>query len=110
VLVWLSFIFAMSAQSHPPMVPGGDGLPYVLRKLGHFTEFGILAGLLHRALQPRPSWQAFVLASLYAASDEWHQSFVPGRDMIFTDWVIDSAGAAFAVWIIGLFGQRVRQK
>lgn len=110
VLVWLGFIFAMSAQSHPPLVPGGDGIPYVLRKLGHFTEFAILAILLRRALMPRPVWWAFLLASFYAITDEWHQSFVPGREMLFTDWVIDSLGAALALFIIGLAENWFRRK
>ncbi len=110
VLAWLGFIFAMSAQSHPPLVPGGEGIPYVLRKLGHFTEFGILAVLLRRAFMPRPGWWAFLFASFYAASDEWHQSFVPGRDMLFMDWVIDSLGAAFALWLVGYAEKMFRQK
>lgn len=109
-LAWLGFIFAMSAQSHPPFVPGGDGIPYLLRKLGHFTEFAILAGLMRRALAPRSPWLAFALSALYAASDEWHQSFVPGRDMLFSDWGIDVAGVAGGLGLIEMFERRVRQK
>ncbi|MBI5304648.1 MAG: VanZ family protein [Chloroflexi bacterium] len=96
-LAWMILIFVWSAQTQPPFVPGGDGWAYLSRKLGHFTEFAILAALLRRATRPRAGWLAFALASVYAASDEWHQSFVPGRDMLFTDWVIDSAGALVAL-------------
>ena len=34
------------------------------------------------------------LASLYGATDEFHQSFVPGRDSDVLDWVADTLGAA----------------
>jgi VanZ family protein len=37
---------------------------------------------------------AFLLSSLFAASDEFHQSFVEGRGATAVDWAIDSAGAA----------------
>jgi VanZ family protein len=29
---------------------------------------------------------------LYGASDEWHQSFVPGRYPAVSDWLADAAG------------------
>ena len=87
----------------------------VVRKGAHVTEYAILAVLLWRALrkpsreQPRP-WSrrvalaAFVIAVMYSASDEFHQSFVPSRQGQFTDVLFDSAGAALGlslVWVIG---------
>ncbi len=36
------------------------------------------------------------VASAFGASDEWHQSFVPGRSAELADWVADTAGAACA--------------
>ena len=43
---------------------------------------------------------AWLLAALYAASDEWHQSFVPGHSPAVTDVVIDTCGAltGLLVW------------
>ena len=35
--------------------------------------------------------------SLYGASDEWHQSFVPGRDADILDWLADTLGASIAL-------------
>lgn len=62
----------------------------VLRKLGHITEYAVLGALLARALpRPRP---AFVLGMAYAASDELHQHFVPGRTGKPLDVAIDAVG------------------
>ena len=38
-----------------------------------------------------------LIVSAYAASDEWHQSFVPGRASEAADWIADTAGAIVAV-------------
>lgn len=42
----------------------------------------------------------WLIATIYAATDEFHQLFVDGRACLFTDVMIDSAGAAFAAVII----------
>jgi VanZ family protein len=71
------------------------------RKLGHYGEYFILAILLMRALNAehwgrlakrRLIW-CIALATLYAASDEWHQAFVPSRTASPVDVMIDSFGA-----------------
>ncbi|MFI5144557.1 MAG: VanZ family protein, partial [Ignavibacteria bacterium] len=41
--------------------------------------------------------------SLYGASDEFHQYFIPGRDCEFFDWVGDTVGAILAVLAIKYF-------
>ncbi len=96
-LVWLAIIFAFSTRH------GGGHLPaaeIVLRKLAHVTEYLILTLLLLRAL--RRSEVALALpvaiaaALAYAASDEWHQSFVPGRTATPRDVAIDGIGIALA--------------
>jgi VanZ family protein len=38
--------------------------------------------------------------SLYALSDEWHQSFVPGRSSDVLDWIADTLGAGFSVFLL----------
>ncbi|MEX2043905.1 MAG: VanZ family protein, partial [Opitutus sp.] len=40
---------------------------------------------------------AFVVAAVFGATDEWHQSFVPGRTSEWADWIADALGAALAV-------------
>ena len=55
----------------------------LLRKLGHVTGYFVLTILLLRALRRARVAAAMpiaiVVALAYAVSDEWHQSFVPGR-------------------------------
>jgi VanZ family protein len=92
-----AIVFA-SSQSHVPGVgaPGSD-------KVVHFAAFGLLATLTVRVLPPSRVWLAVVVVSLFGATDEWHQSFTPGRTMDWADWVADTAGAlvaavAYARW------------
>jgi VanZ family protein len=78
-----------------------DALHFALRKLGHWSEYFILAGLLLGTLRkdfPRQTriarWAwCVLLTTLYAASDEWHQSFVPSRTASLADVAIDTFGA-----------------
>ena len=69
----------------------------------HVTEFAILTVLATMSIdaftgnrKTRNLLIAAVLCVLYAASDEWHQTFVPQRGGIFSDVLIDSAGIAIA--------------
>lgn len=100
-LLFMGVIFLLSAQ--PSLDSGLGWIDLVGRKLVHFAEYGLLCllwwRLLREATPPsRAALLAFVAASLYAASDELHQSFVEGREGTPVDWLIDSAGAAFAAW------------
>lgn len=76
----------------PSMIPDVD-------KLGHFGVFGLLASLVVRAPGRRRAWPvcAVVLVSLFGISDEFHQSFTPGRSVEFDDWIADTLGAMLAV-------------
>ena len=67
----------------------------IIRKLAHFAEYLVLGVLLYRALRTesrpplRAAATAVVLAALWAASDELHQAFVPGRTPAVRDVMID---------------------
>jgi VanZ family protein len=88
---------------------------YVGRKVGHLTEYAILAMLIWRALrgagsEDAASWSwkraglAFGLAVLYAITDEWHQGYVGSRFGSGWDVLIDAAGAGAGLavrWWIG---------
>ncbi len=90
VVVWAALIFTLS--SVPDLGTGLGTWDLVLRKLAHTAEYAILGLLLLRATG-RAS-VAFVLATLYAVSDELHQALVAGRHASPLDVVIDAAGVA----------------
>lgn len=73
----------------------------ILRKCAHITLFGILAVLLYMAtgLNIKLAW---ILATLYGASDELHQLFVPGRGSALRDVAFDSLGAFLLLGIVVL--------
>jgi len=97
-LALMALIFYLSSLSSV-----GTGLgtfDFVLRKLAHMTEFGLLWVLLHRALRWQAPWAAAVAVVLYAAIDELHQSFVDGRHGTPVDVFIDAAGVAVAALVL----------
>jgi VanZ family protein len=73
-----------------------------LRKIGHVVEYGVLAALWLRALDPaqRAAAAAVGLSALYAAFDEVHQSVVPNRTASLLDVLLDTAGALLAVALV----------
>jgi len=103
VVVWAGFIFALSATPNLRFVQA-DALDFVVRKAGHMAAFGILAVLLWRAISYSKQRGALavslVLTILYAASDEFHQSFTAGRHASPVDVGIDSAGAVAALLVL----------
>jgi VanZ family protein len=90
---------------------------FALRKLGHLTEYAILAALLWRALRAtalrelwKPAVITLVIAAIYAALDEFHQSFVPTRTASENDVMIDIGGAIAGVMICLMFARGVRDR
>ena len=110
-LVLMGVIFFLS---HQPSLDSGLGtIDLIGRKLVHFAEYALLCFLWWRALATvttpdRAALWAFLLASGYALTDEYHQTFVEGRHGAALDWAIDSAGAATAA--IRLRKRRTREK
>jgi VanZ family protein len=67
-------------------------------KASHFFVFGLLGILVARnGFLPRFGWLAVLAVSVFGLTDEWHQSFTPGRDVEVADWIADTLGAAVAV-------------
>jgi len=95
-LTWASVIFYFSSlpsETVSRFVVSFDDL------ILHFAEYALLGFLLGLAfLHPaeKNRWQWVVLACLigilYGASDEIHQSFVPGRHATVSDFLADSIG------------------
>ena len=106
---WLALIFFLSSQSQLPSPPD-PWADLIFKKGAHFTVYAVLAVLLRRALPPsRWIWAlSWILAVLYAASDEWHQSFVPGRHPQLTDVLIDACGATTGLLIFWWLRRRAQ--
>ncbi len=110
-LAWMGMIYYLSAQSSLPSPPE-PLLDLLLKKGAHFGVYAMLAFWWWRALCSvrRSSSErlsnravlalAFVLTVLYAASDEFHQSFTPSRFPSPWDVLIDTTGAATALGLL----------
>jgi VanZ family protein len=121
LIIWMGFIFFMSgdrgsAQNTRPLMQSilrrvapvlaaqltqaqVDRIDFNIRKTAHVTEYCLLALLAYRAARADSKHfrSRHVLFSLalgvgYAASDEWHQSFIPSRWGVASDVVYDSLG------------------
>lgn len=97
-VAWAGLLFWESSQARPfPFLP--DAI-FSHDKLLHLGAYAVLAGLVTGALASsrlgaagRAAAVAVLLASAYGATDEWHQSHVPGRDADPWDWAADTLGA-----------------
>jgi len=133
-LLWMSLIFIGSADSgsvnrssriigplvhwlFPGMSEEGIGTcVLVVRKCAHLTEYGMCAILIWRALRqhtrhdrrpwswPTAGW-AWAIVFAYACTDEFHQSFVPGRGPSAHDVALDMLGATFGLLLLWWAGR-----
>ncbi len=137
LLIWLGVIFVgstnlMSAEHtsryivpfllwlKPGMSPRTIWIILVaVRKCAHVTEYAILALLLWRALRSIPalrtkttmSFGAVLLScALFAASDEFHQTFVKSRTPSVRDVLLDVGGALLGLLIGASFARRHSKK
>jgi VanZ family protein len=91
-VLWAAVLFLLSSA---PDLPGPSWVPYG-DKVGHLGLYGLLGGTLawgrensgHRV----PHALLVLLGVLYGVSDEWHQSFVPGRTPSGGDLAMDGVG------------------
>lgn len=122
-IMWMIFIFIMSHTN------GNDSsnqsnfiaqiilrfinidlntLTFVIRKIAHMCEYALLFLLIYYGLHKTFKYQYYLLISLiltflYACSDEFHQTFIPGRSGQFKDVLIDTIGMIIMFSIIYLW-------
>ncbi len=102
---WMAAIFFVSGQPQLPQIPT-SWVDLVVKKLAHATAYAILFGLWFDALDTNAGTAknrvplALMLTFGYAISDEWHQTFVPGRHGQVWDVLIDSTGALIFLAVI----------
>ena len=90
---------------------------FIVRKTAHFSEYfvlGVLVSLIATTFNKLNYKLRFGLSIafcvLYAASDELHQYFVPGRACRLTDICIDATGGAIAVLLVTIIVYKLRQR
>jgi VanZ family protein len=105
VVLWMGVIFTLSAipTLESTLEPSHD---FIMRKLAHITEYALLTAVPFRALRVHTARKARALliavfvAILYAFSDEWHQTFVAGRQASLRDVGLDIVGiAGVSIWL-----------
>ena len=119
LIIWMSFIFVMSSfdaedsgnQSGMIVslltrfinIGNLNFLSVFIRKLAHFTEYFVLGLLSLNCIKDyslkREILYSIIFTIVYAITDEFHQTFVPGRAGLFTDVLIDSFGAIVGIII-----------
>lgn len=101
-ILWALIIFTFSSF---PTIETTDFFlwDFLIKKSAHLFEYGVLAILLYRALlnydvnTNKALFFAILIAGLYGVSDEFHQSFIPGRGPAVRDVIIDIIGATIGV-------------
>ena len=89
---------------------------FAVRKAAHFSEFALLGFslrlLFHLLIRRKPSLLAWIVGTLYACTDELHQTLVSNRAGMWQDVCIDSAGVLFGVLaaLLILYLRKLRQK
>jgi len=104
---WLALLFAYCAfifyLSNQPSLPVPALFPHQ-DKLFHAGAYGVMALLAISFFKYQLSTLnlalavAFVFCALFGVTDEWHQSFVEGRQADVLDWLADCFGALLALW------------
>ncbi|MCL4540195.1 MAG: VanZ family protein [Bacteroidetes bacterium] len=115
LLIWMAFIFALSS------IPGSALSPYEFMDahlIAHSLLFGVLYYLGYRAFKHQ-HYSRFVsefsllitllFVMAYGASDEYHQSFTPGRSEELKDFLWDLSAAVVVLFIV-LIVEKFRER
>lgn len=116
--IFFLFILTVAIGADLRLIPTKmQGIPY-FDKAGHFFLYGILAGLLHLALQGRALHIgrfsipiAIISIALLCAFDEFQQSFIPYRAFDAQDYAADIVGILFFVLLAAqILKRKIDQK
>lgn len=104
---WILMMIAITIESSISNISLPDiGINFT-DKLAHFAVFGIMGWVLTRGMIlskiKYPVLISVVIGFVYAITDEWHQSFVPGRDSDVLDVLADLIGLVFFAHLYKLF-------
>ncbi len=105
VIIWALLIFASSSRQTTTTseIYLED---FIIKKTAHVVIYAILATLLYRGFltsgysKRKAAKYAIIISVVYGFTDEFHQSFTPGRTPMLRDVVFDTIGAALAIYLI----------
>ena len=100
-MLTMAVIFWFSSQPSSE-IPNFGLMNRIIKKSGHVFEYAVLSFWIWRAMgfQQERRWLVWLIAILYAATDEYHQSFVPGRfPSVWDVAIFDNAGALISLWV-----------
>lgn len=104
-LMLVIFLFSSRSSNELPNYGSWD---YFVKKSAHAVGYGLLSLSYLHALPKKNYFLAWILALLYSTTDEFHQSFVPGRSPSLIDvFVFDNIGAMIALLIYARWSSRV---
>lgn len=94
--------------------PFGQTLHFIIRKGAHFFEYFILSLLLYNYFRGFMGGKKLfifpvLISFLYACSDEFHQTFVPGRAGMIMDVLIDTTGAIVAILLVSIYRMTIKK-
>jgi VanZ family protein len=112
-LVIMATIFAASATPGSELPSLGNWIwDLLVKKGGHMIGYALLATAYYHAFTNNRNtaniyyFFAFCLTVLYAATDEWHQKFTPGRNSCIQDVGIDAIGGLIGLAVLSLIRLR----
>ena len=109
-LFMMLLIFLVSARPSSQL-PNFGWVDQLIKKGGHAIGYALLAFFYWRAFEFRKDKRpvVWVLTLLYAMSDEFHQSFVPGRHPSIADVLIfDNLGSLISLWLLTRYRKQKR--
>lgn len=112
---WQNKLFGQE-KAEEELIKQAEGMQLVIRKGAHMSEYALLAILFFFHLEcyafskKKAMLLAFGLSVCYAATDEFHQLFVPGRAGRFTDVCIDGIGSLAGMLFCAIITFRRKKK
>lgn len=105
VVVWGGVIFLFSAN---PTTRASEiyWQDFIVKKTAHVVVYAILSTLFYRALKTggikakKAGYYSIFFSLFYGLTDEFHQSFTPGRDPKIRDVIFDTIGGALGIYLI----------
>jgi VanZ family protein len=104
IFLWAVIIFLFSS------FPTGqatyiDWQDFIIKKTAHIVEYGVFTLLIYRSLrkitkkEKNAALYAIFISLLYGLTDEYHQSFTPGRGPKLRDVGFDTIGSILAIYL-----------